>query len=916
MMAADVIAQRRAEIAASPELSALLARLTARAEPVLARMPLIPGTKALLSADGGICPADGAALEFDPWSPALHRCPRCGTSYSGERHDRAWAHWQHLWLAERAAHLATVAVMAERPDAAARADALLAHYGEHYLDYPNHDNVLGPARLFFSTYLESIWLCNYLAAAVLLREAGMLTDATANAVSAVADEAANLIGEFDEGLSNRQTWHNAALAAIAVWFEDAELTQGVIERESGMIAHLVRGFGADGLWYEGENYHLFALRGQLVALGWARLAGVDLLAEPKFADILHAALHAPTLTALPDFTFPARKDARFGVSLAQPMYLESWEIGLAQLGDRETPLSDWLTDVYASAPPKAQRFDSYLHEAAEPVPTAPRTRADLSWWTLLEARPTLPPSSASWTAATTLLPAQGLAILRDSHRYVSLESGVYGGGHGHPDRLHLTLHADGIHWLPDFGTGSYVARDLFWYRSTLAHNAPRVDGVSQAPGDAVCECFAETHGWAWVRGRYGHLTRTVVAGPQYILDIVESSGRDAHTLELPWHPAGQSTVVTNGTWTPDTIASEFVRDTERLTPVSPAEPWLIRSVADNAAGNAMSLHVHVLAPADLLRAKAPGTPGTMEPVTFYVVRGHGQNLRYITVLESGPTEPRVRAIRTAGDAIEIDTADGLHRHVANPVGWEITTPSGPIRLEGVQHQDKPFLAPLFRERFRPIEGMAAQIAEPPALDGSLEGFADSEPLTLDYEDQYRRGDEPYGDPDDFRAAAHLAWDDTMLYVGVDVTKAHLCYRPAGAEPLRLDNEADDIHSDGIQLYVRLSDDAPVYGFLIVPSTEDGHIRAHGVPGTLGEASMIQGAWQRTETGYGITVGVAIPDWSFERQGDRIRFDLLVNRMEPDRLRRAGQLVWSGGGGWIWLRGDRQHPSRFGVLTLV
>ena len=47
--------------------------------------------------------------------------------------------------------------------------------------------------------------------------------------SGVANEAANLIGEFDEGLSNRQTWHNAALASIAVWFEDEELAARAIE---------------------------------------------------------------------------------------------------------------------------------------------------------------------------------------------------------------------------------------------------------------------------------------------------------------------------------------------------------------------------------------------------------------------------------------------------------------------------------------------------------------------------------------------------------------------------------------------------------------------------------------------------------------------------------------------------------------
>src|SRR5256885_13563329 len=45
-------------------------------------------------------------------------------------------------------------------------------------------------------------------------------------------------------------------------------------------------------------------------------------------------------------------------------------------------------------------------------------------------------------------------------RYVSLECGQLGGGHGHPDRLHFTLHAGGVHWLADPGTGSYVARDV------------------------------------------------------------------------------------------------------------------------------------------------------------------------------------------------------------------------------------------------------------------------------------------------------------------------------------------------------------------------------------------------------------------------------------------------------------------------
>src|SRR5438445_12961680 len=183
-----------------------------------------------------------------------------------------WPPYTHIWLAERAAHLSALSALADHDASASRAAELLQAYAHTYWQYPNRDNVLGPSRLFFSTYLESIWIGNYLAAAALLRASGRLEDATAQDVSRVADEAANLIGEFDEGFSNRQTWNNAGLAAIAAWFEDEDLAKRAIEGPSGLLEHLLRGFGRDGMWYEGENYHLFALRGLLTGGAWARLA--------------------------------------------------------------------------------------------------------------------------------------------------------------------------------------------------------------------------------------------------------------------------------------------------------------------------------------------------------------------------------------------------------------------------------------------------------------------------------------------------------------------------------------------------------------------------------------------------------------------------------------------------------------------
>ena len=924
MVTAAELAARRQVVSASRDLQALLEHLRARARPVLERMPTIPDHKALLSTDGGVCPDDGTALTFDPWSPAAHRCPRCGKTWTGERHDQHWARYQHLWLAERAAHLAALAAIGERNDApaAARARDILTAYAERYWRYPNRDNVLGPSRPFFSTYLESLWVCNYVAAAVLLRGADLLGPAAARAVHQVAEEAATLIGDYDEAFSNRQTWNNAALAAVAVWFEDEELAQRAIEGPTGLLAHLMRGYGRDGMWYEGENYHLFALRGLLTGAGWARLAGVDFSADPRVAERLAAALRAPALSALPDLTFPARKDARFGVSLAQPAFVEVWEIGLARLGMGDAgsgmrELEAWLEALYHAPAAPTELLESYLHDAPiEPIPH-PASRTRLSWWSLLEMLPELPPAEQPWSPPSVLLESQGLTVLRAEDRYVSLECGPYGGGHGHPDRLHLTLHAGGVHWLADPGTGSYVARELFWYRSTLAHNAPRLDGESQPPGDAICECFDEQERWAWVRGRYGNLVRTVVAGPQYVLDVMELTGREEHVVELPWHLAGRGDVETKGRWVTDEIPDEFVTRAERFVP-DDAGPIVIMHTAQHA-----QLAAHLVFEGELLRAEGPGLPGRegMVRTPFYVVRARGRNVRIVTVVEPHAAEPQVRAVRASGDNVEVETTAGIDRH--RFAGLELTIEQGdgiPRVLRGARDIEPPFTPLLELDPPVPVVAPAFRVSAVPPLDGTLDGFDVAEPLHLGLEDQYRRSEDVYPGPDDFSALGYAAWDDAALYLAVDVTKPDLCLRPGDAPPLRLDNEADDIHSDGLQVYVAGDPGAGngAVGYLIVPEHGGRGVRVRTTSDTKGEGNptAVRGGWRRTDAGYRVTVGIPWPSGLRPHAGARVRFDLIINEMLPGRVRRVGQLVWSGGDGWVWLRGDRQDPARFGVLELV
>src|SRR5262249_4351414 len=117
-------------------------------------------------------------------------------------------------------------------------------------------------------------------------------------------------------------------------------------------------------------------------------------------------------------------------------------------------------------------------------------------------------------------------------------------GHGHPDLLHLTLYWDEP-WCLDPGTGSYVSPSLHWYRSTLAHNAPGLAGVGQLSGAGHCSAFDVDDRWSWCQavardlvGEGTILTRTVIDGPDYIVDVVDVIAPDTQLVDLPIHTVG------------------------------------------------------------------------------------------------------------------------------------------------------------------------------------------------------------------------------------------------------------------------------------------------------------------------------------------------------------------------------------------
>ena len=511
----DEIRQRRDALKNAADVARLAQRLSGRADGLMNRPLYLPDHKALLSKDGGVCPTDASRLSFNPLQPWHHQCSVCNSVYEGERHHRAWVWRYHLWLTERAIHLALLDAMGVKEGAGRRAADIVNGYAARYRDYPNVDNVLGPTRLFFSTYLESIWLIQRVIATSLLES--MSVGVNVDAVKSVVQESASIIASFDEGWSNRQVWNNAALIAAGSWLDDPDLVTLGLSGVHGITPLLTNAVSRGGRWHEGENYHFFALRGFLLAGELLRSVDVNLYDDDPWNGRLGAMYAAPLQSVLPDLSVPARGDSPYGVSLRQARFAELWEIGWARTGDRR--LEGVLAAIYAGdAPPGEEHGFEEIAEVEQNREPRHQSRYDLGWKALLWMRADPPSTETDWHEGSLLVDATGPAILRSgSDRYVSLECAGTGTGHGHPDRQHLTIYW-GYPWLMDFGTGSYVTESLHWYRSTLAHNAPGLAGVGQVGGATWCSAFDHHGEWAWaqavadrVLGPDTRVTRSVIS---------------------------------------------------------------------------------------------------------------------------------------------------------------------------------------------------------------------------------------------------------------------------------------------------------------------------------------------------------------------------------------------------------------------
>ena len=928
----------------------------------------IPEYKARLTRHGGRCPVHGTFLEFDPWSPHDHHCVRCARPYIGRAHDEWWAMGAQLWTAERAVHAASLFVLRGDARHGALAARILREYSERYHTWPNKDNVLGPTRPFFSTYLESIWLLNLCHALALLET----TASEWNAVDSTTirerllEPSAALIASYHEGGSNRQVWNEVAIGSAWCLLDRQVDVRRRLDVEGGLRWQLANGLDEAGSWYEGENYHLFAHRG--LWYGVELMRAMDEYLPPELNARYSAGFVAPFAGVLPDETFPSRRDSQYASSIRQWRTAEWCELGLTHT---HSPLiAGLLSRLYDG---RVARHDTgrarSTADAERNAPASALTRADLSWRALLmtDANPS---SATALPPVSVCLPAQGLAVIRRDmgQTYVALEGGQLGGGHGHPDQLALTLQTGEARWLDDPGTGSYVEAELKWYRSSLAHAAPLVDRCSQPPVAATLVAFEDQGDAGWMVKRIEAATsgiaadvrmeRTLVVCTGYLIDLLEWEAVDPHVIELPICGIAELAAGVSPDWTAVTAVvpradqvTEFIRSWESLQVQGTVSLLTYPSFADASHASAAAWttgsrrhHAARLwyavdtsgadgAAYTVMRADVPAAPWHGRTQRHWIC-AKGQRGRLLGVW-SWPSDSgadgvvsHVQLEPSGTLSVRVTTSEGaVDTHTRIDAGWHIARAQGAdqreVLLSGfVNEPNAAAPTPTKPTPTKPNATTASVevslVRELPSAERPGTPIPGATTIALG-EAHYVRTEVSWREAGSPSALVQLATTARELVVDVHAATGPLgLCDPNLSNPL--DNEVPFVNVNGLQWYMAPADQPPAAdrswsaAALHAPSRVapyDEHGRAIPIVGIV---EMPRAIWREMPDGWAMRL--CWPLTSLPIDASRTMcFELVVNERPPDRERRRGQLVLSGGGGYGYLMGDRRPVNRYVRLVL-
>ncbi|MGI8906327.1 MAG: alginate lyase family protein [Candidatus Sumerlaeaceae bacterium] len=543
-----------------------------------------------------------------------HVCPRCGSEYKGWPYDEVIAARQHTQNIDAIRDLGLAYALTSETRYAARARELLLAYADRYKLFPIHDYKGGQmqkgARIFAQTLDEATRAIGLVWGYDLVKSAAVISNADRQHIEQdLLRPLAATIERNPMGVSNWQSWHDAALTGIGYVLGDMSLVQKAVHGSDGAEFQLSKSVLPDGFWYEGSaSYHFYALE----ALAWTMLAdqanGGRMYLDPRFRSMFEAPL---------DYIFP---DGRFpAVNDSDPVQLKSeqerYEMAYAWYGDPRFGV--------AAASGKRDTIAALLWGKDELPRTAPE-----------------PTRSRNF-------PGLGAVMLRQSSGtqqiVAHLDYGPHGGAHGHFDKLALILFANGHVVAPDPARVAYGSPlQASWYKTTLAHNALVVDGKNQEPCEGKLEFFKEQDGVSVARASTDaaypgvKITRTTAVTARYVLDVVAAENTSApmeHVFDLSWHFHGDASNTPRANLVAKSLGTtagyQLLSNAQRADVPG---TWSLDYTYENSTVRQTMLGADGSAPPEVYLAEGlADNPPTTCPMTL--ARHKGSSVCYVTLIQ-------------------------------------------------------------------------------------------------------------------------------------------------------------------------------------------------------------------------------------------------------------------------------------------
>lgn len=574
----------------------------------------------------------------------------------------------------------------------------LAHdWTRIYSDYSNlQSGKLSGWKLHDAQAFLQIGLCYDL-----ICDSGVLTDADKRLIEngALRECARLLTATSPRGACiNDGPYAMACGAQLGVMLADHEVVKWTIGEPDGFPHFVRRYFFRDGFWEDGTFSYTGMALGSLYACpeilqgysdpdsytGADRYENLDLLSDP----LLRKIYLAPLRVLMPDRTGPPISDSAAGATYPRR--------------HAETNYRWYPTERNRRI--LAHVYDGNFGEAGDEYALFRRDPdADLG---------TVEPLDPA--AESLVQPGVGWAILRAGEgpqaAAVYLKYGVYGSGHGHPDKLSFIFYDQEAELISDQGYLGARHEITPWNRSTLCHNVVLVDGQAQkvaagellafAPGGVAQTAVAR--GTAAVPGadRYERALTLVDhgVGRRYLVDMVRVAGGQRHDYVI--HGAGQDFVAPPGDWQPFSgevadakAGSKWIRAAETATAAGPV------TASWHEAGKGVRLDLLTPAGTQILHLTAPGQRHRTDPwekrdLHLLMARRPGPENVFLAVLRAA-TDPqqdlRVNALPVAdagpeARAVQV-TAEGFTDVLAwasNDALARCPTPGGELRFRGEQ----------------------------------------------------------------------------------------------------------------------------------------------------------------------------------------------------------------------------------------